>query len=501
MSNVAPPRGRAFEDGPERAVGARRDGSSRFWILAAVGLLLLALVVRVAYVLHSSNYFPRIDAASYNLLASGLAQGHGWVLGSSAYRPPGYPFFLAGVYLLFGVPHTSWTDPRLVQAVVLSTVTVGLTGLMAWQVAGRAAALISMAIAALYIPLVLVGVSLMTESLFVPLVLGATNCALYSRRAEHSRRWVVAAGFLTGLAALTRGNGLVVGLALALVVWGAKPRLSWRAVASPALLLVVMCLTIMPWTVRNAIAQHAFIPVTTELGTTLSGEYNNLSAKHHFIWEIGGYSTYHAIKHDKSIREATRNDRLTSAVIKYLGQHPTYLPQAVFWNTLRAVGSPGIVRLAPDRAHRHRRHRRLRRPRRLQLLVSRRARDRRPVHARRPARAALAVGGAVPDLAQRGRDHHRHPALRGPSRPVRDHARRVRGRGGGEGDSARPRAVACVGGDAGAGITARGRLGPGGRALTSAPPRPRCWPAAPACGGASNRIVAIPKRKPPTWAK
>jgi 4-amino-4-deoxy-L-arabinose transferase-like glycosyltransferase len=335
MSNVAPPRGRAFEDGPERAVGARRDGSSRVWILAAVGLLLLALVVRVAYVLHSSNYFPRIDAASYNLLASGLAQGHGWVLGSSAYRPPGYPFFLAGVYLLFGVPHTSWTDPRLVQAVVLSTVTVGLTGLMAWQVAGRAAALISMAIAAVYIPLVLVGVSLMTESLFVPLVLGATNCALYSRRAEHSRRWVVAAGFLTGLAALTRGNGLVVGLALALVVWGAKPRLSWRAVASPALLLVVMCLTIMPWTVRNAIAQHAFIPVTTELGTTLSGEYNNLSAKHHFIWEIGGYSTYHAIKHDKSVSEATRNDRLTSAVVKYLGQHPTYLPQAVFWNTLR----------------------------------------------------------------------------------------------------------------------------------------------------------------------
>jgi 4-amino-4-deoxy-L-arabinose transferase-like glycosyltransferase len=335
MSNVAPPRGRALGEGPERAVGARGDGWPRAWIFLAVGLLLLALLVRVAYVLHTRNFWTNIDASSYNLLASGLAQGHGWVLGSSAYRPPGYPFFLAGVYLVFGVPHTSWTDPRLVQAVLLSTVTVGLIGLMAWQVAGRGAALISMAIGALYTPLVLVGASLMTEALFVPLVLGATNCALYSRRAQHSRRWVVAAGFLTGLAALTRGNGLVVGLALALVVWGAKPRLSWRAVASPALLLVVMCLTVLPWTVRNAIAQHAFIPVTTELGTTLGGEYNTASAKHHFLWQIGGYHNYDAIKHDKSISEATRDSRLTSAVINYLEQHPTYLPQAIFWNTMR----------------------------------------------------------------------------------------------------------------------------------------------------------------------
>jgi 4-amino-4-deoxy-L-arabinose transferase-like glycosyltransferase len=304
-------------------------------------LLLLALAVRVGYVLHTSNFVARgADAHSYDLLARGLAQGHGWVFGPSAYRPPGYPFFLAGVYTLVGIPHGGWTDARLVEA-VLSTVTVGLIGLMALQAAGRAAMLIALAIAAVYVPLVLVGVSLMTESLFVPLVLAATNCALRARTAPKRTRWIVSAGIFAGLAALTRGNGIAVGLALAIVVWTGRPLRSRRAISAPAVLLAVMALTIMPWTIRNAITQHAFVPVTTELGTTLSGTYNDVAARHHFIWVIGGYRNYRSIKNDLRVSEATRNSRLIYAVLGYLGQHPTYVPQAMFWNTMRLFDLQG----------------------------------------------------------------------------------------------------------------------------------------------------------------
>lgn len=308
----------------------------------ALALLLVALLVRVGYVLYTPHYVARIDAASYDLLARGLAQGHGWVLGASAYRPPGYPFFLAAIYKLVGVPHGSWTDPRLVQALV-STLTVALIGVLALRVAGRAAMLLSMAIAAVYTPLVLVGVSLMTESLFVPLVLAATICALESRTATRRGRWIVAAGLLTGLAALTRGNGIAVGLALAVVVWTGRPRMSRRAIAAPAVLLAVMAITIVPWTIRNAFAQHAFVPVTTELGTTLTGTYNDASARHHFIWKVGGYRNYASIKHKlRGVSEATRNSHLISAVIHYLGQHPTYVAQAVFWNTMRLLDFQGL---------------------------------------------------------------------------------------------------------------------------------------------------------------
>ncbi len=319
-----------------------RRATPRARLLTLTALLLgIALAVRVGYVLHTDNFVPVQDGRSYNALGAGLAQGHGWITGSSAFRPPGYPFFLAGIYTLVGVPHVAWTDARLVEALV-ATVTVALTGLMALQVAGRIAMLITLAIAAVYVPLVLVGVSLMTESVFVPLVLGATNCALRSRAAMHRHRWVIAAGACAGLAALTRGNGIVVGVALAFVVWTGRPRLSRGALLAPAMLLAAMALTITPWTIRNAIAQHAFVPVTTELGTALKGTYNDRSAKQDFRWWGYGYPNYSAIEQNNRLTEAQRDSQLMSAVIKYLGQHPSYLPRAFFWNTVRLLDLQGL---------------------------------------------------------------------------------------------------------------------------------------------------------------
>src|SRR5918912_989077 len=96
---------------------------------------------------------------------------------------------------------------RLVQAVA-GAVTVGLIGVLAGQLWSRWVALVAMAIAAVYVPLILVGGSLMSESLFPLLVGGATVCAIAHRRSAHRFRWAIAAGALTGIAGLLRGNGL-----------------------------------------------------------------------------------------------------------------------------------------------------------------------------------------------------------------------------------------------------------------------------------------------------
>ncbi len=322
-----------------RTVWHEASPGGRFWG-AVSALLLLGLAVRVGYVLYTYNYFARNDASSYDFLAKTLAQGHGWGYGTSAYRPPGYVFFLAGVYDVVGIPHRVWTDPRLVQA-VLATVTVLLVGLMALQLAGRAAMLITIAISAFYLPFVLVGVALMTEALFVPLVLAAINCALRARAVEHRYRWVVAAGFFCGLASLTRGNGLALGPALAFVVWTGRPWRSRRALAAPLTLLLVMVLTISPWTIRNAIALHAFVPVTTEAGATLAGTYNDSAAKHNMRWMIQ-YPNYRSIKMDKRLNEAQRDTALVSAVIGYIGRHPSVLPRTMFWNTVRLFDLEGL---------------------------------------------------------------------------------------------------------------------------------------------------------------
>ena len=71
-------------------------------------------------------------------------------------------------------------------------------------------ALVALALGAVYIPLILVGQSIMSEPLFVLCLLGAIACVLKSKRWP----WVVAAGVLMGLAILGRANAIILLLPL-----------------------------------------------------------------------------------------------------------------------------------------------------------------------------------------------------------------------------------------------------------------------------------------------
>ena len=133
----------------------------------------------------------------------------------------------------------------------------------------------AMAGAAVYIPLILVGAAVMSEPLFAALLLGALAAAIQHRRSTHRWRWVLLAGFLGGLTILTRANALVLLLPLALAVWTVRPRFSPRALAAPAVLVVLALLTVSPWTIRNAVVFDRFIPVSTQLGSALAGTYND----------------------------------------------------------------------------------------------------------------------------------------------------------------------------------------------------------------------------------
>jgi 4-amino-4-deoxy-L-arabinose transferase-like glycosyltransferase len=316
-------------------------------VAAVVAVLSVALAFRVTYVLDTRGYVARYDAASYDAIATSIASGHGWPYKRFgwAYRPPGYPFFLAGIYSVFGVPHgTDRTTARLVQA-VFGTVTVALIGVLAWQLWGTAAALVAMGLAAVYLPMVVVGTSLITESLFTLLMLAAVNCAVRARRAVHRYPWVIACGVLCGMLALTRTNGLVVGVALAILIgvrrpsqiWARTPRWRLPQLLAPLLMLLVMVATISPWTIRNANRLHQFVPVSVETGPTLAGTYNDLAKRRDWLWVVGGYHNYDAIIHKPNVNGAVLDRRLIGAVIDYATDHPTVVPQVIFWNTVRLL--------------------------------------------------------------------------------------------------------------------------------------------------------------------
>jgi hypothetical protein len=85
------------------------------------------------------------------------------------------------------------------------------------------------------------------------------------------------------LAALTHQNGLLLLVPLGLAAWQAtrRSRFGVHRLAAPAVLVLVAVLTISPWTVRNALVLHSFIPISDQAVETVFGTYNSTSVADH----------------------------------------------------------------------------------------------------------------------------------------------------------------------------------------------------------------------------
>jgi hypothetical protein len=329
-----------------------------WWMVVAI--LGIAFVVRAAYaILTRHSYHPVTDAANFDMIANSLAHGHGFgqavvppATGSSAYRGPVYPLVLSVPYLLFG---HSWTVGRLEQAVI-GTALVLMIGVVATQLFSRRVGLVTMAIAAVYPTLILYGTSLNMEPLLALLSLSAVAAALQHRRAPHGLRWPLVAGVLVGLALDTRELGAVVILPVLWLLWtarsasasasasapadrGSSHRWSRRALAAPAAALVIMVVVLVPWTARNEVALHAFVPLSTSTGYTLAGTYNPTSSsdpRFPTIWRppTDDPALAKRLASRPHPSEVWVNSQLEHATVTYIKDHPLYVFRASFYNVV-----------------------------------------------------------------------------------------------------------------------------------------------------------------------
>ena len=319
-------------------------------------LLALALVVRLGYVAATPGYEAMNDAHNYDVHAQSIAAGDGFArigsgpTGETAFRPPGYPYLLAGVYAVTGVERakdsTRYRVGRVANALV-GTAIVALIGVLAARLFNRRVALVAMALGAVYLPLILVGGSLMSEPLFTALLLGALAAAIQHRRSAHRLRWALVAGVLGGLAILTRANAAILLAPLAIAVWDARPRWSWRALAPPAALVAVALAAVAPWTIRNAVVFHSFVPVTTQLGTALAGTYNDAARtdrQHPASWRslrhVPDYQ--YLVRRWRQTPEPVLDRELRAAARRYIAHHPTYVAEVTFWDTVRMLDLAGM---------------------------------------------------------------------------------------------------------------------------------------------------------------
>ena len=302
-------------------------------------ILAIALAVRLAVVVATPGFQPFFDAVDYDYHARSIADGHGYPAaertgsGPTAYRPPLYPVTLAGVYVLGG----GRTAGRVLGA-LLGTLAVYLVFLVSGRLWDRRVALVAAALCAVFPPLVLLNASLLSESLFIPIMLGAV-WAILRWRADGRLRWALAAGALCGLCALTRSVGTLLVLAAVVGVWTVRPRLSRAALRAPVAVAGAALVTVMPWLLRNAIEFHRPIPLTTQGGYGLAGTYNQESRDRP---ERPGYGVpteqlkvFRADVRRKDLDEAALSNRLAKKAVSYAFHNPDYVAATWFWNTLR----------------------------------------------------------------------------------------------------------------------------------------------------------------------
>jgi 4-amino-4-deoxy-L-arabinose transferase-like glycosyltransferase len=256
---------------------------------------------------------------------------------ADAYRPPLWPAVLGAVYALAGHRPTAG---RYAGALLGALGTLALAWI-ALRLLGRRAMWWSSTIGAVYLPLALVSGVLVSETLFVLLELLALGLALEVRRGRYPLLLAGAAGAVVGLAALTRLNGVIVLTAVLPLV--AVPR---RRLAGPALALTACVLVIAPWTIRNAVELHAFVPVSTESGPTLAGTYN-LRAMHDRAapgaWLLLRYTEYARLAR-RQLAPAAEDALLRRAAVRFITSHPAYPFTVAAHNLQRWLGLGGASR-------------------------------------------------------------------------------------------------------------------------------------------------------------
>lgn len=233
---------------------------------ALLALFLAGLLVRVAFLLLEPATHPVADERVW--IAWGIEAPDGIASPRVAFNPwrtriifhpPVFPYLVGAVYTAFG----GLTAVKLLQAVAgaLLIPAVGRIGFLAF---GPRAGLLAAAMAAFYPELVWYSVHFWSEPVFLGLLWWAVEEVLQAdARASLGRAlW---AGALWGLAVLTRETALYFLPVAAL--W-----LAWRSAGGgrrAAACALAAFLVVAPWTYRNWVLFHAFVPVSTMGGLNL----------------------------------------------------------------------------------------------------------------------------------------------------------------------------------------------------------------------------------------
>jgi 4-amino-4-deoxy-L-arabinose transferase-like glycosyltransferase len=242
-------------------------------VIAAAGL-----VLRIAYVRWFSSHIQfGLDALWYELVAGTVAAGHGYVdpahfygheqLVATAFRPPGYPFVLAAVAKVVDGSQRNFQYAGC----LLGVATIVFIGLLARRLAGDTVGLLAAGLAAVYPAFLAIDASVMSESLYLPLVV-VFLLLVYAALDRPSVSLWIAVGAVAGLCALTRGDALVLAPVVVVpALWSLRTRLPRRRVLFGLVALGAGIVVVAPWLIRNQRELGSPTIATLDAGSAVAG--------------------------------------------------------------------------------------------------------------------------------------------------------------------------------------------------------------------------------------
>jgi 4-amino-4-deoxy-L-arabinose transferase-like glycosyltransferase len=290
-----------------------------------VAIFAVAVTTRSLWVAHAhanpwdGRYLD--DTQFYQGSAMALADGRGYFHPftefATAQWPPGYSFFLAGLYRLLG-QHVAIAWGANIVLGALTCVALYAVGNL---ISGKKVGVVAGLLLAVFPGHIAFSSLILSEILFTFLVVVTLALILLAGRKSDAGPWrIILIGVAVGVATLVRGQGLLLIFVAGLFWWlythDWARALQWTTVVGLTALAVII-----PWSIRNYFAMGSFVLLSTNDGGNLyMGNWEGASGGFQYdagTWIVDqfGYLPYNE-------QEVAASNALMREGLRFMFTHP-----------------------------------------------------------------------------------------------------------------------------------------------------------------------------------
>ena len=295
-------------------------------------IFFVALVLRLSFLFYEAHLVPPEALATVPFqneqgsVAAALAQGHGFCClynqptGPTAWLAPIYPVFLAGIFKLLGTFTVASFYAAVLSNCVFSALVCLPLSLVALRIGNRATSATAGWLWAVFPSGILIPFEWIWESSLSALLATTLLWATFRLVDDPRRRNFVLYGLFWGFCLLV--NPALGAVFPFLLLWiylrmGSPRYQRIRDLAMVCCLAILVCI---PWTVRNAVQFHRFIPLRSNLPFELWMGNNPIYDPH--SRQLNRITRYEEVHRYSQLGEASYLDEKGRAAKEFIRAHP-----------------------------------------------------------------------------------------------------------------------------------------------------------------------------------